>query len=115
MITRKTTTTTQGNSKAPAKYKNTRYFSEPLFMVSNASTGEKLAVIGASSPQEALDFCEMIRGEITLPPKELRKAEYVPAGPIHGVGFWSSAYFSYLSSILSMLDKGELICPACGR
>jgi len=115
VIAKKASRTAQGNSKAPVQYKNTRYFNEPLFMISNASTGEKLAVIGASSPEEALDFCEMIRGEITLPPKELRKAAHVSTGPLHGVGFWSSAYFSYLTSILDLLDKGELICPACGR
>jgi hypothetical protein len=115
VITKKNKTMTKGNLTAKGQYKNTRYFNEPLFMISNASTGEKVAVIGASCPEEALEFCEMIRSEIALPPKALRKADYFPEGPVSGVGFWSSAYFAYLSSILDMLDKGELVCPACGR
>ena len=115
VITKKANTTTQDNPKAPAKYKNTRYFREPLFTISNSLTREKLVVIGAISPEQAIEFANLLRHEreIALPSKI--EAEFLNAGPISNVAYYSSSYFQYLSSLLDQLDNNELVCPTCGR
>ena len=115
MIAKKASTTTQEIPKAPAKYRNTRHFREPLFTISNSLTGEKIAVIGANSPEQAIEFANLLRHEreIRLPAKI--EAEFLNAGPISDVAYYASSYFQYLSSLLDLLDKGELVCPTCGR
>jgi hypothetical protein len=127
VIAKKSNKMAQDKEKAPSKYKNTKYFREPLFAISNSLTGERIAIIGAGSPDQAVEYAKRLRNEreITLP-KEIA-AEYLPSGPISslgagstgacsaGVGFWSASYFQYLDSLLQMLDLGELVCPTCGR
>ena len=82
-----------GNATAPAIYGNTLYFSEPLFEISHAKTGERLAVLGASSNQEAIERCELLRREIPLPRSSQLQSSWLARGPVTGVPYFSNNFF----------------------
>jgi len=108
-----TNTMTQDIAQVEATPKNTGNVREPLFTIVNVANGERLAVIGASSPEKALEYCERLERELDLPARrEQLQAVYLePGTPITGVGYYSSSFFQ----LLDQLDAGELVCPMCGQ
>ena len=115
-MTKKTRAISHGRQIAPRAPKNTRLFREPLYTILNARTGKRLAVIGATSKEQALERCERLRAEFHLPRIEELDAVFLESGPVTGgVAYFSGSYFEFLESLLQSLDDGELGCPTCGR
>ena len=118
MITKKTNranANSKGNATAPAIYGNTQYFSEPLFEISHAKTGERLVVLGASSNEEAIERCELLRREIPLPRASQLHSSWLSCGPVTGVPYFSNNFFAWHSEMADQLASGDIICPMCGR
>ena len=130
MTTKKTHAISQDNQKAQGKQQNTRYFREPLFTIINATNGERLVVIGATTKQQAIERCQQLRREIHLPRAEQLDAVFLETGPITsgttggttgGIPFYSSKYFDMLrdfdwqSEMADDLAARNIVCPMCGR
>jgi hypothetical protein len=113
--TNKANANSKGNATAPAIYGNTLYFSEPLFEISNAKTGERLAVLGASSNEEAIERCELLRREVPLPRASQLQSSWLSRGPVTGVPFFSNNFFAWHAEMADEFAQGTIVCPMCGR
>ena len=120
MITKKTNTTTKADSETHGKQQNTKYFREPLFTIINSTNGERLAVIGATNKQQAIERCQQLRREIHLPRAEQLDAVFLVSGPVTGgttgsVPYFSSGFFDWQSEMADDIASRNIVCPMCGR
>lgn len=116
MTTKKTHAISKDNQKVQGKQQNTKYFREPLFTILNKMNGQRLAVIGATSRDQAIERCQQLRREIQLPRAEQLDAVFLESGPVTGgVPWYSSGFFDWHSEMADQLAAGEIVCPMCGR